>query len=334
MTIHELSKHFLFFTSVLYIIVGIFRSQPSSSAILIKRLCVTMSIFTNLCKELEQTHSEIKDGSRSIYGTKIEPDRAPPSTRLDWFGKPVTEAPSAKSTTHPRKDADEVEDTFMKSTDQTSTAEPEVSGENEKERQIRFRPQQRMPAGDQEVVSKVDTKRKRVVSEADKPAWAVKQHRTSEPESEDEKASYLCSLSSLPGYLTPKSYHHGPRYESQNGPLMTYKNHTAILKGKLLALEIDKRELDDDYANASRIHKEASRRLREHNADQGYYLDRRGGIMSEWKRVESGMVRSLKGAEAAMERARTRAEQRRIRLKIDEDDEAEGWGPATMAEWY
>ena len=98
-----------------------------------------------------------------------------------------------------------------------------------------------------------------------------------------------------------------------------------MLKGKLLALQLDKTHLDHANDSAAKIQREAKRRLREHNADQKAYLNYRGGSRNEWKRVRAGIVKNLRAAEAEMKRCRTSARRRRLRLKVDEDEEAEGW---------
>ena len=172
----------------------------------------------------------------------------------------------------------------------------------------------------------MNSKRKRGVSETERPPRAIKVPRTTDREPEQNKLStYLLSIPSLPGWETPASYSHGPRYESQSGPLVPYSSDAAMLKGKLLALEIDKRELDKNYDAASGMHKDARRRLRLHCADRRCVPG-----CTEKEHI----VTTLQIAENAMDRARSTVEKRRILLKVDEEAEAEGWGVASMADWY
>ena len=56
--------------------------------------------------------------------------------------------------------------------------------------------------------------------------------------------------------------------------------------------------------------------------------------MTEWKRTQGEIMRSLGAAQVAIERARMSAEKKRIQLKIDEDEEEEGWGSTSMAGWH
>ena len=155
---------------------------------------------------------------------------------------------------------------------------------------------------------------------ATKPATTEKDddEYESDPNGADAKKTYLHDLESHPDYTTPEDYTHGPRHERQRGPLIPYKTHAAMLRGKLDALIIDKARLDKSYSFAAGIHEEAESRLRQHNADQGFLLNRKGWSMTKWREVRGRILTSLRGVEKAMEKAREDAKQRRLRLEVDE----------------
>ena len=124
---------------------------------------------------------------------------------------------------------------------------------------------------------------------------------------------------------------HGTKNKPPPAPI-DYAAHAATLRMKLDALVRQKRELDEAYASAEKMNKDAKFRLRCHDNEEAYYPFRRSDI-DDWRSLRAEIMRTAKWSEDRMEQVRIDAREKRLSLKVDEVVEKAGWGPVWTGMW-